>query len=295
MKKVLLIDGNALMYKSFYASAFFLEKGEGLDDRGNPINALRTFSMMIYNLTEMNPDHKMLVAFDAKGVSTYRNQHDFYKAGRSKTPEELIYQKPLIDEALDLAGIDKYSTTEYEADDIIGILAKKFAAEGAWVDIITSDKDLLQLVDDQINVHISKTGVSEMIKYTKENFSDLYYGLTPDQVRDMKGIMGDSSDNLPGIKGIGEKGAVKLLHEHGTLEAVLEAANSFTPSMQKKVEEGKEMGILCKEIATIITEGELDIQIEQLQVGPANKEELISFFRYNSIHGLANRLEKKWS
>ncbi len=107
--------------------------------------------------------------------------------------------------------------------------------------------------------------------------------------------MGDSSDNLPGIKGIGEKGAVKLLHEHGTLEAVLEAANSFTPAMQKKVEEGKDMGILCKEIATIITEGELDIQIEQLQVGPANKEELISFFRYNSIHGLANRLEKKWS
>ncbi len=295
MKKVLLIDGNALMYKSFFASSFFLEQGQGLDAFGNPINALRTFSTMIYNLTDMFKEHHMLVAFDARGVNTYRSQYDFYKAGRSKTPQELIYQKPLIEEALDLAGIDRYSSVDYEADDIIGILAKKFANEDIIVDIITSDKDLLQLVDVNVNVHISKTGVSEMIEYNKSNFSDLYFGLTPEQVKDMKGIMGDSSDNLPGIKGIGEKGAVKLLLEHNSLEGVIEAVDSFTPAMKNKIIEGMETGILCKEIATIITEGELEIDFEQLKVGPADKVQLIGFLRNNSIHGLATKLEQKWS
>lgn len=295
MKKVLLIDGNALMYKSYFASSFFLEQGQGLDDRGNPINALRTFSTMIYNLTEMFNEHHMLVAFDEKGVTTYRSEHDFYKAGRSKTPDELIYQKPLILESLDLAGIEHYASVNYEADDIIGILAKQFSNEDILVDVITSDKDLLQLVDKNVNVHISKTGVSEMIEYNNDNFADLYFGLTPDQVRDMKGIMGDSSDNLPGIKGIGEKGAVKLLLEYGDLDGVIKAADSFTPGLRNKVEEGKEIGVLCKHIATIITEGDLPIDYDQLRIGPADKQNLVNFLKYNSINGLANRLELKWS
>ncbi len=295
MSNVLLIDGNALMYKSFFASSFLLEKGEGKDGAGNPINALRTFSTMILNLVEMFPNHNMLVAFDEYGVQTYRTQHDFYKAGRSKTPEELIYQIPLIREALDLAGIDWYASKEFEADDIIGILANRFAKGGHNVDIITTDKDLLQLVDVNVNVHISKTGVSEMIEHNVENFPSLYYGLTPTQVKDMKGIMGDSSDNLIGIKGIGEKGAVKLLEQYGCIEKVIESVGDFTPAVQNKINEGKEMGLLCKKIATIITEGDLDIQIEQLRVGPASREELLRFLKFNSIFGLANRLEKKWS
>ncbi len=295
MEKVLLIDGNALMYKSYFASAFLLDKGEGLDASGNPINALRTFSTMIHNLTEMFANHKMLVAFDEYGVQTYRTQHDFYKAGRSKTPDELIRQKPLITEVLDLAGIENYSSKDYEADDIIGILANKFARQGAKVEVITSDKDLLQLVDENISVHISKTGVSEMIEYNTNNFKDLYFGLEPKQVIDMKGIMGDSSDNLPGIKGIGEKGAVKLLLEHNSLEGVIGACDTFTPGLQNKVIEGKEMGILCKSIATIITEGDLDIELDQLTIGPVNRQELLRFLRTNSIWGLSNKLENKWS
>ncbi len=295
MERVLLIDGNALMYKSYFASAFLLEKGEGFDQNGKPINALRTFSTMILNLTEMFPEHHLLVAFDEKGLQTYRTQHDFYKAGRSKMPEELIYQKPLIEQALDLAGIDRYSSPNYEADDIIGILAKKFAKEGKKVDIVTSDKDLLQLVDTNIDVYISKTGVSEMILHTEENFAELYHGLTPQQVIDMKGIMGDSSDNLPGIRGIGEKGAVKLLTEFGTFDNIVANRELLTPGLKNKIEEGEEMGRLCKSIATIITDGELQIDFEQLKVGPAARGDLIHFFKSNSIHGICNRLEKKWS
>ncbi len=295
MEKLLLIDGNALMYKSYYASSFFLDKGQGLDRNGNPINALRTFSVMISNLTEMFPTHKMLVAFDEKGLQTYRNQYDFYKAGRSKTPDELNYQRPLIFKALDLAGIEMYSSPDYEADDIIGILSNRFSKQGVLVDVITSDKDLLQLVDENVNVHISKTGVSEMIEYNINNFSELYHGLTPQQVRDIKGVMGDSSDNLPGIKGIGEKGAVKLLLEYGTLESIIENLNDFTPSMKSKIEEGKEMGLLCKDIATIITDGKVDVELEQLKVGPACRVDLVNFLKANSINQLAYKLEKKWS
>ncbi len=295
MEKVLLIDGNALMFKSYFASAFLLEKGEGLDKDNNPINALRTFSMMIFNLTEKFPEHKMLIAFDAHGAKTYRSEHSFYKDGRKATPPELIRQIPLIIQAIEHANIEWFSSMEHEADDIIGILSKKFSEEGNLVDIITTDKDLLQLVTPRVNVHISKTGVSEMIKYTVENFADLYYGLEPHQVIDMKGIMGDSSDNLPGIKGIGEKGSVKLLLEHGSIEKVIESVEQFTSSLRNKIEEGKEMGMLCKNIATIITDGDLGIELEALSVGPACREDLVQFLKDNSIHGLANRLEKKWS
>ncbi len=295
MEKVLLIDGNALMYKSFFASSFFLAQGQGLDRNGNPINALRTFSTMILNLTEMFPTHKMLVAFDAKDVSTYRNEHDFYKAGRAKTPDELNYQRPLIFQALELANIEMYSSVEYEADDIIGILSKKFSSENILVDIITTDKDLLQLVDDNVNVHISKTGVSEMLEYNVNNFEELYYGLKPNQVQDIKGIMGDSSDNLPGIRGIGEKGAVKLLLEYNTLENVIDNVDELTPSLKNKIIEGCEMGKLCKKIATIITDGELNIELDQLTVGPVNRIDLINFLKANSVNQLAYRLEKKWS
>lgn len=295
MKRALLIDGNALMYKAFYASYFLMEKGQGFDDHGRPINALRTFSMMILNLTEIFRDSNILVAFDEKGLQTYRTQHSFYKEGRSKMPEELIFQKPLITRVLELAGIEQISSPTLEADDIIGILAKRYASEGIEVDIVTSDKDLLQLVDNNINVHISKVGVSEMIEYTNDNFSDLFLGLKPSQVIDLKGIMGDSSDNLAGIKGIGEKGAIKLIHEYGTLENVIAHKYELSPGIAKKIEEGMELGLLCKSIATIMTEGDIDILFESLTVNTIDKFELISFLREYSIHSVANKLERLWS
>ncbi|NQX83401.1 MAG: 5'-3' exonuclease [Mycoplasmataceae bacterium] len=294
MKKALLIDGNALMYKAFYSSFFLMERGEGFDDKGRPINALRTFSIMILNLVERFNDSHVLVAFDEKGLETYRTKHSFYKAGRSKMPEELISQKPLIIKALDLSGVKHVSSPILEADDIIGTLSKKFSNNGIKVDIITSDKDFLQLVDMNINVHISKTGVSEMIEFTKDNFSNLFLGLNPNQIIDLKGIMGDSSDNLEGIKGIGEKGAVKLLSEYKNLESILENIKELTPVLQKKIQDGKKMGILCKSIATIIIDAKIDIEFETISFSPINREKLISFLREYSIHSVANRLEKKW-
>ena len=294
MEKLLLIDGNALLYKAFYASYFLLSQGEGLDIDGNPINALRTFSMMMMNLRQRFSEHHVLVAFDQKNLKTYRTEHSFYKEGRSKTPEELHYQKPLIEKFLTLFGFTYFSHVNFEADDIIGILAKKYSKEGAKIDIVTSDKDLLQLVDNNTSVHISKTGVSEMLEYRMDNFKELSNGLEPSQIKDLKGIMGDSSDNLKGIKGIGQKGAMSLLETYCTLENVIENVNDLSLSMQRKVNEGKELGILCKSIATIITEGDLGIELSDVSVKPIKKNELIKFFNENSIYNISKRIEEKW-
>ncbi len=294
MKKALLIDGNALLYKAFYASYFLLEKGEGLDNKGNPINALRTFSMMMMNLRSKFYTSHVLVAFDEKDLKTFRTKHSFYKDGRRKTPEELHYQKPLIEEFLTLFGLDFFSHNCFEADDIIGILAKKYSKEGIKVDIVTSDKDLLQLVDKNINVHISKKGVSEMTEYREDNFASLTNGLKPSQIKDLKGIMGDSSDNLKGIIGIGEKGAMTLLSEYETLENIIMNIDSLSPSIQKKVKDGKDLGILCKSIATIITDADLKIEFDDIFVKPLIKNELISFLKRNSLYNIAKRIEEKW-
>lgn len=294
MKKALLIDGNALMYKSFYASASLLKKGGGFDNFGRPINALRTFSTMMLNLSEKFSDSNILVAFDEKDLKTFRTEYDFYKSGRKKMPEELICQKKLILEFLQLIGIKHISSPILEADDIIGTLSKKFSNQGIQVEIITSDKDLLQLVGEKINVHISKVGISDMLVFTKENFKELFLGLEPEQVTDLKGLMGDSSDNLPGIKGIGEKGAIKLLLEYKNIEGVFENVSNLNEVLKNKINDGKEMGILCKSIATIIRDAEINLEFEDIFISEIEKNKLIEFLREYSVHSTANRLEKKW-
>ena len=133
-----------------------------------------------------------------------------------------------------------------------------------------------------------------MIEYKSDNFNELTNGLKPYQIKDLKGIMGDSSDNLKGIIGIGQKGAMTLLKSYSTLENVIENVGELSPSLQKKINDGKDLGMLCKSIATIITEGNLDIEFEDTLVKPIEKNELVSFLRDNSIHNIANRIEEKW-
>ena len=294
MKKALLIDGNAILYKAYYASSYLLEKGEGLDSDGNAINALRTFAMMMMKIREMWNDSHILVVFDAKGTQTYRTEHSFYKANRLKTPEELNRQRPLVREFLELYGIEWTEDARFEADDIIGILSKRYSKIGIQVDIITSDKDLLQLVKENVRVFISKTGVSKMIENNVDNFSNLNLGLQPYQIVDLKGLMGDSSDNLPGIRGIGEKGAIKLLSEFGSLEKIILNKDTLSTSFIKKIEEGKEMGILCKKIAKIMDDGDFIIPFETTSINKVDMFELVRFLNINSIHSLAERIKEKW-
>ena len=299
-KELLLVDGNSLFFKSFWSTWFQIKDNPQSRDRmddGTPVNAVRTFSTMIINLLNKFPSHKMLVAFDERGGHTHRHQHDFYKAGRADQPQELYDQLPLVREFLDHYGIPHHSKKEFEADDIIGIVAKRAKEAGYKVTIITTDKDLLQLVEEDVDVWLSKTGVSIMEQHSMENFKEQNDGLTPKQVIDFKGIAGDNSDNLQGIKGIGEKGAVKLLLEYDSLENILDHAEEQTPAMQKKIIESKDMAILCKELATILTDGEIDIELEELDIREPNWDALTDFFEPKKIYSVLNKIDKekdKW-
>ena len=299
-KELLLVDGNSLFFKSFWSTWFQIKDNPNSRDRmedGTPVNAVRTFATMMINLLEKFPSDKMLVAFDERGGHTHRHQHDFYKAGRADQPQELYDQIPMVREFLDHYGIKHHSKKEYEADDIIGILAERAKRAGYKVTIITTDKDLLQLVDEDVDVWLSKTGVSIMEQHTIENFKEQNDGLTPKQVIDFKGIAGDNSDNLQGVKGVGPKGAVKLLLEYDSLENVINNIDDHTPALQKKIEESKDVAILCKELATILTDGDIEIEIDELDVREPNWEALENFLEPKKLYSVLNKLDKekdKW-
>lgn len=212
--KLVLIDGNSIAYRAFFALPLLH------NDKGIHTNAIYGFTMMLMKLIEEEKPTHMLVAFDA-GKTTFRHEvYTEYKGGRQKTPPELSEQFPFLRELLDAYNIRTYELENYEADDIIGTLATKAEKEGFDVVIISGDRDLTQLASERIHVHVTKKGITDMERYTPEYVFEKY-GLTPAQIVDLKGLMGDASDNIPGVPGVGEKTALKLLKEYGTIEHVL--------------------------------------------------------------------------
>ncbi len=290
-EKIILVDGNSLFFKAFYAS-FYSHGGHKHDketykDESN--NGVRAFINMINILRQKT--NNIVVAFDHRNTKTFRHEHDFYKAGRSKAPIDLYRQIDIAKQFLDVYGVLQLEDDRYEADDIIGIIAKKIQSTYD-VDIVTGDKDLLQLVDKSINVLISKTGVTVVDKFTIDNFADKMFGLLPNQVVDLKGIMGDSSDNLKGIHGIGEKGGVKLLLKYGSFDNLMEAyADNETSSIINKIIASKDIAFLSRDMATIITTGELDIDYESdFKSAPSDIEELENFLTENNLFSLKGKL-----
>ena len=288
-KKLLLIDGNSLFFKSFYATYIRLKEGGERGNEGEPVNALRGFSHMIINLRQMFNDHNIVIAFDERGGHTHRHQYDFYKANRSKAPDELYEQIPMVREFLDLYGIKYVSEKTLEADDLIGILSKRHSIEYDTT-IITTDKDLLQLVDQNVRVLLSKKGVSEMDEFNMFNFKEKFFGLRPNQVQELKGIMGDASDNLKGIPGIGEKGAIKLIDQYNTVERVIDHATDQTPALSKKIIEGSESAILCRDLATIVTEHDWEFEISQSEPKDYDKEKLVEFLENKKLFNVVKKV-----
>lgn len=290
-EKLILIDGNSLFFKAYYAS--FYAKGGHKEDKetyfDSSNNGVRAFINMMNNLKNISSN--IVVAFDHKKPKTFRHEYSFYKEGRTKVVPDLYRQFSIAKEFLDIYGIKQITDERYEADDIIGILAKKYQAKYK-VDIYTSDKDLLQLVDHSIDVCISKTGVSVIDKFTINNFGDKVFGLKPCQITDLKGIMGDSSDNLKGIHGIGEKGAVKLLLKYGTFEEmIINYEEKETPSLVNKINLGKEIGLISKKIATIITDGDLKSVCDcEFKKTNHNHEELEEFFTKFNLFSLKGKI-----
>ena len=252
MSKLLLIDGHSLVYRAYFSTAY---SGRLMQTKsGFVTNALHGFINML-NKVEKDFDYThILVAFDV-GKKTFRNELlDSYKAGRSEMPDDLRTQIPVIKKYLDLMGIHRHEVENFEADDIIGSMAQIGCGESfEKIDIISGDKDLLQLVNDCVTVHITRKGVTDLESYTPAEIMEKY-GTTPDKVTDLKGMMGDSSDNLPGIPGIGEKTAIKLIKQFGSLEALLERTDELKGKQKENVENNKEIARLCKVMATIKTD-----------------------------------------
>lgn len=254
MENLVLIDGNSVLYRAFYATPYLATSN------GTPTNAVYGFvNMLLKIIGDIKPQH-ILVAFDRKEPTYRHKMYDGYKAGRKPMPDELIPQVDLIKKTLDAMGIARYECAGLEADDIIGSAAKKFDVSTA---IITGDKDSFQLVDDTTSVYFTKKGISELEVYTAENFKEKT-GINPIQIIDLKAIMGDKSDNIPGIFGIGEKGALTLVQTYGSVENLYDNIADLKGKTLEKVENGKADAFMSKTLATINVNAEIPFDLNDL-------------------------------
>ncbi|UOY94273.1 DNA polymerase I [Ectobacillus sp. JY-23] len=284
-KKVVLIDGNSIAYRAFFALPLLN------NDKGIHTNAIYGFTMMLMRILEEEKPTHMLVAFDA-GKTTFRHTtFGEYKGGRQKTPPELSEQFPFIRELLDAFHIQRYELENYEADDIIGTLAKEAEREGAEVKIISGDRDLLQLVSETTKVAITRKGITEVDEYTPQVLFEKYE-LTPSQIIDMKGLMGDASDNIPGVPGVGEKTAIKLLKEYKTVEKLYEHLDQVSgKKLKEKLEANKEQAFMSKELATIYTEAPISVRIDDLVYNGYETEHIAPLFQNLGFNSLLGKLD----
>lgn len=260
MKKVILIDGNNLLFRSYYATAY---KGSILrNSKGFPTNALFGFINMLNKIiSEENPSY-MMIAFD-KGKTFRHEKYKEYKDGRKETPDELKKQFPVAKEIAKAMGIPCFEIDEYEADDIIGTFAKEVDLNDNFIaTIISSDKDLLQLISDDVEVKLLKS--NDYIRMNKNTFIETY-GFTPEKITDLKGIMGDASDNIPGVKGIGEKGAISLIQKYGKIENIYNNIEEIKGKTKEKLLNDKENAFFSKELATIYKDVPIDKDLTKIK------------------------------
>lgn len=245
----LIVDGSSLLVRAYFASAY---SGRIMQSsRGVYTNGVFGFLNMLLKAVElMQPTH-LFVAWDVSRDTFRRELYPAYKGTRGELPDMLHPQFDTMKEVLDALGIPQHLDERYEADDIIGTLAHRAADEGQDVLVLTGDRDALQLVRRNVTVAIMKKGITEMNYYTPASLYE-EWGLTPSQIIDLKGLMGDTSDNIPGVPGIGEKTAKKLLTEYGTVEELIENRHQLKGKMKDKIEEHQEIALLSKKLATII-------------------------------------------
>lgn len=259
MEKIILVDGNNLLFRSYYATAYngnFMKNSKGF-----PTNALFGFSNMINKIILEEKPTYILVAFD-KGKTFRHEKYNEYKAGRIEMPDELRLQFPIAKKLLELMGIKYYEIENYEADDIIGTFSKFCDNTKYTGTIISSDKDLLQLITDSVDIKLLKS--KDYIRYNPESFYE-EYKIKPINIIDLKSLMGDSSDNIKGVKGIGEKTALKLLQEYKTLNGIYENIDKISGKTKEKLIDGKNDAYISYELATIVTNVPIEISIDDIK------------------------------
>lgn len=282
MEELILIDGNSLLFKAFYATSY---TGNYMVNRnGIPTNGVYGFARMVEKIISTNPKY-VIVAFDY-GKKTFRNELlDTYKATRKETPQELVPQFALAREYLTAHNITWYEIEGYEGDDIIGTLVDFGEKNNLKVSVYTGDKDANQLISSQTTIYRTIKGVTELDIYNEQTLLDKY-GLKPDQFRDFLGLMGDSSDNIPGIKGVGEKTALKLLHQYGTIEGLQEHQDEIKGKMGEKIRAGMEDALMSKKVATILRDIPIDVDLEKATYRGYDYETLKSFYEKYDMNSL---------
>ncbi len=258
MKKLLLLDSNSLMNRAFYALPP-LTNSDGINT-----NAILGFMNMLFKMKEeINPD-SIIATFDLKAPTFRHKEYSEYKAGRNKMPPELAEQFPIIKELFKLMGIKIFEIEGFEADDIIGTVSKFAENNGSEVFVVTGDKDALQLASDRTKIVITKKGVSETAVYDEKAFIN-EFEVTPHQFIDVKGLMGDKSDNIPGVPGVGEKTAFKLIKEYGSIEEVLKNIDNIAgKKLKENLESNTEQAIFSKKLATIMREVPIELTVEDI-------------------------------
>ncbi len=291
MNKIVLVDGNSLMFRAYYATAYnpsqMMKTSTGLYT-----NAIYTFIILLNKIRETEGMTNLFVAFD-KGKKTLRHQeYGDYKGTRKKMPEEFAIQIPYIKEYLDIMKIARLELDDYEADDIVGTLAERSKVLFDEVLVVTSDRDLLQLTKDNISVCLTKKGFSELDIYTKDNFYEKL-GFYPNQLIDYKALTGDNSDNLPGIPKVGEKTAIKLLNEFGTLEKMYENIDKLPAKLIDNFKEYEESSRRTKHLATIYTDANFDLDLEETSLKQPSYDELRAFYEKLELNSFIKKMDLK--
>lgn len=282
MKKILLIDGSSLIFRAFYAIRNLTTKD------GVFVNGVYGFLNMYYKALELiNPTH-VFVAFD-KGSKTFRhNKFADYKGTRDNAPNEITYQFGILKDLLSSMNVNYLELDEYEADDIIGTIAKLAQKEGFEVDIFTGDRDYLQLVDDNILVYLTKKGISEIKLMNTESILE-EYDLSPKQLIDVKALQGDSSDNIPGVKGVGEKTALKLIQEYGNLENLYENIDNLKGKLKENLVNEKDKAYLSRYLGEIFLRVPIERNIEDFKIKDVNYNEYLKKLEKLEFNSIINK------
>ena len=281
---ILIIDGSSLFFRAFYALPLLKTK------RGLYTNAVYGFVSMMENAVDRIDPGYLLVCFDQKGRTFRHDLYAEYKGTRQKTPSELDEQWPYLMKILKTMGIKTVDSPEYEADDLAGTVAKMGRAAGKKVYLLTGDRDYFQLIEDDIDVLMTKKGITNLEVYDVARIKE-EYGMTPDQLIDLKGLMGDNSDNIPGVPGIGEKTGIKLIHEFHSIEGVYENLDAVSGKKRKEnLENFKQQAFLSKKLGTIITTIPLDFDIDALERKPYDLDALRALYSEYEFFTLMRRL-----
>ena len=287
MDKIAIIDGNSLMNRAYYAMRNPMMTKDGIYTQG-----IFGFLNMLEKIRkDYEPTH-MAVAFDLKAPTFRHKEYDEYKAGRKKMPPELAMEFPLLKDVLTAMNIKQVEQEGFEADDLIGTIARRAEEGGLEPIIITGDKDALQLATDITKIIYTKRGVSDFDVYDRDAMLERY-GLTPDQFIDLKGLMGDNSDNIPGIPGIGEKTATKLLLQFGSVENLIANTDQISAKgVRTKVEEGVQLAVMSKRLATINTNVPIEIDLEEYKLIDPDYNKLIEMYKKLEFNRFLKKLKR---